>query len=495
MLGTLSMVLASTIVNVAIPDIMGSFGMDQSQAQWLATGFLAAMTATMLANAWAVESFGQRGTYIAAMVVFIVASIIGGIAPNEYVLIFSRVVQGAMAGIIQPLAMITIFQVFPEEERGRGMGIYGLGVIIGPALGPALGGVLVDIFSWRAVFFIALPSCLLAVFMGLLFLPERLGSGRRPNFDWTGFALLTVALTSLLWAFSNGQRLGWSSGLILFLLWGGVAAAVAFVFWQLHNPKPLLNLRVYTSYGFVCGSLLSFALGAALFGTTYLIPLFVQEVQGFTATWAGLVIMPAGLVMAAIFPLAGYLSDRAPAHQPIIAGLLFLALSCFLMARADVNAGFWLLAFWIVLSRLGLGLMMPPIGAGSLRTLPMPMLPQGSGAINFARQLGGAFGVNLMSVALARRTEFHTEALAQEVTAASRIGQDALTQLEAIYARTGVPETLQPAAALEFLGRMIHLQGYTRGFQDTFIILGFVFVLALLPAWLMGKAPRAPARG
>src|SRR3546814_135110 len=160
MMGTIATILTATIVNVALPDIMGAFGMGQDKAQLLSTGFLAAMTGTMLLNAWMVEAFGQRATFMLAVTVFIVASVIGGLAPAEGVLILARVLQGGAAGILQPLAMQVIFQVFPPEKRGSAMGIYGIGVVLAPALGPTLGGIMVDSFSWRYVFFMSVPFCL-----------------------------------------------------------------------------------------------------------------------------------------------------------------------------------------------------------------------------------------------------------------------------------------------------------------------------------------------
>lgn len=490
MLATFAMVLASTIINVAIPSIMGAFGIDQTQAQWLSTGFLAAMTAAMLCNAWAVATFGARKVYIAALGAFAMAAIMGGLAPNETVLIFSRVVQGAAAGVIQPLAMIIIFQVFPPHQRGRGMGIFGLGVVLGPALGPVIGGLLVDAFSWRAVFYLVLPACFAGMAMGYYFLPDRDPNVRRPSFDWIGFVLLVTALATLLWALSNGQRYGWESDLILGSLALGIATAVAFVWRQLRNPEPLLDMRVYASFGFILGSILAFTLGAALFGSTYLIPLFVQEIQGLTPTAAGVLLLPAGLVMAFMAPIAGRLSDRDGVHVPIMWGFAMIALSMFLTAQADARTGFWMLLFWIVLSRIGLALVMPSITTGSMRFLDMAMLPQGSGALNFIRQLGGAFGVNLVAVGLDRRIEFQLATLKDEVTGAGAATRDLLSGIEAILVRIGIPDGQRSGLALDFLERMIYLQGYTKGFQDSFFLLGVFFSVVLVPAWLLGRATR-----
>ncbi|RPJ44657.1 MAG: MFS transporter, partial [Betaproteobacteria bacterium] len=204
MLGTISAVLTTTSVNVAIPDIMGAFGIGQDRAQWLSTGTLAAMTVGMLLNAWLMQSFGQRNVFVGSLAVFIGALLLAGFAPNENVLIFSRIVQGAVAGILQPLAMYTLFRVFPPEQRGAAMGFFGMSVILGPAIGPTLGGVLIDLFNWRFIFFVPMVVSVLAILIGSLFLPGREGSGERVRFDGTGFVLLSVAIATMLTALSNG---------------------------------------------------------------------------------------------------------------------------------------------------------------------------------------------------------------------------------------------------------------------------------------------------
>ncbi len=490
MMGTISMVLTTTIINVAIPDIMGAFGISQDQAQWLSTGFLAAMTATMLLNAWAISAFGQRNTYVGALVIFIFASIMGGLSPNHSVLIISRVLQGAMAGLIQPLAMLTIFQVFRPEERGSAMGIYGIGVVLAPALGPTLGGLLVDNFDWRAVFFVALPFCIIGIFLAPFFMIPKESKKQPISLDWSGFLLLSLFLVFLLYGLSNGQRLGWDhanvqSSLLLSIIFG-----LSFMWRETHTSDPLLDVRIFTIRRFAAGSGVAFIYGAGLFGSTYLLPLFVQNIQGFTPTASGILLMPAGLALGLIFPLAGRLSDRLSPDMLIIPGLVFFSYSCFLLAHGDVNTPFWTMAMWIVMGRVGLGLVLPPLNARSVASLPPEWFAQGAGAINFMRQLGGAFGVNLLSIILDRRTFFHNEWLAQTQTHASSITLETLNQLRTIFAHAGVAENLQVPAAYHFLAKMVASQGGTRGFQDGFLIVAFLFLSAIIPARIMGSSAR-----
>ena len=395
MVATIAVVLSTTIVNVAIPDVMGAFGISQVQAQWLSTGFLAAMTATMLLTDWADKAFGQRATMVGALAIFMAGSVLGGIAPNENILTIARVIQGAAAGVVQPLAMILLFQVFPPQQRGAAMGIFGIGVVLAPALGPWIGGLLIDSFSWHYVFFLGIPFAIIGMVLANLFLPGRMQSGPRPGFDWGGMALLCTFLGTLLNGLTNAQRQGWTSDPILAQFAIATLAAIAFIWWEIRTAKPMLDLRLFANIPFAAASLVSFIMGAGLFGSTYLVPLFVQTIQGLTPTQAGLLLMPSGFILVLIFPIAGRLSDRLPEAYLIGAGMLIFAWSSYLSVEVSVHTTFWTLAWWTVLSRIGLGFVFPSITAASLKVLPPELVGQGSGAVNFVRQLGGAFGVRL----------------------------------------------------------------------------------------------------
>ena len=487
MLGTISAVLTTTTVNVAIPDIMGAFGIGQDRAQWLSTGALAAMTIGMLLNAWLISHYGQRRTFVGALCIFIVALLVAGMAPNESVLIGCRIVQGMVAGVLQPLSMYTLFRVFPPHQRGAAMGWFGMSVILGPALGPTLGGVMIEHFNWRAIFYMAVPVAAVAAVLGSLFMPEREEETARTRFDWTGFTLLTAALASLLVALSNGQREGWHSDYILALFAVAALGGAAFLVWELKTLQPLVDLRVLANGQFTAAAAVACLFGAGLFGTTYLVPLFVQTVQGYTPLAAGILLMPAGLMLGLFMPFSGYLSDRLPARVLIISGLVCFILSSYWLASVDVNSAFWTVAGCVVLSRVGLGLIKPALNVTALRSLRPELLGQGAGMINFARQVGGAFGVNLLSIMLDRRTFFHSDALTSVQTAANSGTAEMLRAMQALLAQAGVPPDMQMSGALHYLGRMVYAQAYTMGFRDSFLITAVVFTLGLIPAWIMGR--------
>lgn len=487
LLGTISAMVTTTSVNVAIPDIMGAFGMGQDRAQWLSTGALAAVTVAMLVNAWLIRSFGERKTFVGALAIFIAALLLAALSPNESVLIFSRIVQGAVAGVLQPLAVYTLFRVFPREEKGRAMGLFGIAVILGPAFGPTFAGLLIDWFNWRYIFYIAIPLSTAGMLLGSLFMPEREEAGARERFDWTGFALLALALTCLLTALSNGQREGWNSNYVLSLLAIGAAAGAAFLVWEWRIEEPLVDLKVLVNGRFAAAASVAFIMGVGLFGSVYLVPLFVQMVQGYTPLTAGLLLMPPGLVMGALMPVGGYLSDRLPAQWLIMTGLLCFAVSCYWFGSADANSPFWTLVWWVVLGRIGLALINPSLNSAALRALDIGSLGQGAGMINFFRQLGGAFGVNLLSVVLDRRTSFHSNALASVETPANNATAELLRIMQDVLVQGGVSPDLVMPGALHFLNRMVYAQAYTLGFRDSFLICAIVFTLALIPAWIMSR--------
>lgn len=491
MIATIAVVLSTTIVNVAIPAVMGAFGISAVQAQWLSTGFLAAMTATMLLADWANRAHGLKRSMIAALAAFALGSILGGLAPNAGILTLARVIQGAAAGVVQPLSMILLFQVFPADRRGSAMGIFGIGVVFAPAVGPWIGGLLIDAFDWRYVFYLGLPFAALGAALSVLFLPGRDPSEDPPGFDWGGLAFLAGFMGPLLNGLTNAQRLGWGSDPILLQFALATLAGAGFLWWEWRSPKPMLDLRVFTQPAFVAASVVSFIMGAGLFGSTYLVPLFVQTIQGLTPTQAGLLLMPSGFALVLVFPIAGRLSDRISPPAMIGGGMALFALSCWLMAAVDIDTGFWTLAWWTVISRIGLGFVFPSLSAGSLRGLPRALMGQGSGAVNFIRQLGGAFGVNLLAVFMERRTMLHADAMAATQTSDNPATMQFLGTVARLAHAGGLPDSQLSPAASAFLGQTILAQANITAFRDGFLLVALVFLIALLPTWVMHRYRRA----
>lgn len=494
MVGVVAMVLSMTTVNVAVPDVMGAFGIGQDMAQWMSSAFSATMTFGMLLSAWIVGVLGERRTFIIALVVFSGGAVLGGSAPNEDVLIFARVLQGFSSGVGQPLVMAIIFSVFPPERRGMAMGTFGLGVVFAPAIGPTLGGLMIEFFSWRYVFYVALPFCLLAAILGSLFMPTQPLPKTLPRFDWLGFGLVGAALFGIMTGFANGQSEGWSSDTIMLRLVGGTVAAILFVLWELHTDRPLLDVRMFANSQFASAGIVALIFGACMMGSTYLVPVFVQTTQGFTPLVSGLMMMPAGLMLAVIFPVAGRMADVLPPALMIMGGLILFAIGFHFMSLADVNTVFWTLVLVTMISRLGLGFINPSLNASSLKVLPPDKVRQGAGATNFMRQLGGALGTVSFVAVLETRGAFHAEALTATQDYANHATDRLMHQVETLLKTVGLTERLRHYSALDYLGTVVHAQSQTLAFQDTFMVVGGVTLLALLPAYILSRSQRRDMR-
>jgi len=407
MLGTVSTITAATIVNVAFPALIAEFHVGHDSLQWVAAGFLGAMTTTMLATAWLVETYGQRRTFIAALAIFLASSALGAASFSPEVLIASRVLQGAAAGILQPLAMIALFEVFPPERRGSAMGLFGLGIVLVPAVGPSIGGILLESFGWRSIFLLPLPFCLAGLALGWRFLPGRHGAGPGTRFDRVGFALLATGLACLLNVPVVGHRAGWVSLPLVAIGSLTLSLLAGFIAWEFRVPAPLLALRLFAGRGFRATALVALAYGLGLFGTTYLIPVFVQDVAGYSPSRAGALLIIPGFGLAITIALAGRWTDRIEPRRIVIAGLALFALSSLLLAFAGRATGFAVLGLWLLIGRIGLGMIIPALSVAAVQALDERYIAYAASSVNFVRQLGGAIGVNLLAVLLEWRLGVH----------------------------------------------------------------------------------------
>ena len=493
MLGAMTMVLTQTTVNVAFPDIMGAFGIGRDQAQWLSSGFFAAMTAGMLISAWLTSIFGERAVYIVCLAIFLVGSAASGVAPNTETLMLGRLSQGVAAGIIQPLAMALTFKVFPPERRGTAMGLFGMGIVFAPAMGPTLGGVVIDLFNWRYIFFLTVPTIVLAMLLGAFFMPTRKRPKRLPPFDLAGFSLICFSLFCLLFALGSGNRMGWVSDEIVLLFTAAAIGVAAFIIWELYTPQPLMNLTLFRNLRFTSAAILAFCVGGVFLTSTFLIPLFVQSIQGYTPLRAGLLLMPGGLSLLILFPLAGRISDSLPAHVILIGGLIFFILAFAQLSTVDVNTPFWTFVYFTLFIRIGLGFTMPVVNGTALKALDSDQVNQGSGMINFLRMLGAAIWLNLIIAHLDARVPFHSGALTASQTAANQTSQEMLFAVKSLLSEAGLAETVQTSGALHYLGQVIFAQASTLGFQDAFLSLAVLAAVGLAPAWFLSRTEKQVA--
>ena len=410
MIGTVASIMASTIINVAVPDMSHVFGLGQERAQWLSAGFMGAMTLSMLTTPWLLERYGYRHTYTAAVVLLMAGGIVGGFSPWFDLVLAMRVVEGLAAGVLQPIPAIVVLHAFGAGERGKAMGIFGFGVVLAPALGPSIGGILVEAFGWRSIFFVVTPFCLLALAMAQRYLPIGAPGGAPISksggrLDVVGLGLIAIAVLALLNGMVNLH--GATLDLGLALLACSVVATIGFIVHQRRGARPLMALALFDHRAFAMGGTVAFIYGMALFGSTYLVPVFMQEALHLPPSQAGAVLLPAGLVLALTIPVAGRFADRIAVSRMVSAGLVLLAASFFLMLGVGTATSLALITLWAVVGRLGLGMIMPSLNLGSMQGVPNTLIAQGSSTVNFLRQLGGAVGIGLVGNVLEWRLRRH----------------------------------------------------------------------------------------
>ena len=461
MVGTMAAIMSSTIINVAVPDMSRHFGLGQERAQWVASGFMIAMTVSMLTTPWLLARYGYRRTYVGTMLLLLAGGIVGGFSSSFALLLGARVAEGLAAGVVQPIPVIIIMRAFEPHEQGRASGIFGMGVVLAPAIGPSVGGVLVDLFGWRSIFFMVIPFCLVSLWLAYRYVPGTAPGGVAANrqgatLDWRGLLLGGTGTLCLL----NGMvALHGSDPLQASVLLAGAALALLlFVLWQRRmsstGREPLMNLALFQHRQFAMGSIVAFIYGTALFGSTYLLPVYMQIALGLSPSYVGSILLPAGLVLAVTIALVGRLADRQPTYLLVSIGLALLALSFALMLTVGLDTAIWVLVAWAILGRLGLGFILPSLNLGALRKLHKHQISQGSSAINFVRMLGGSIGVSLCGIVLEWRLAAHGDVLTRSASSPQRLA----------------------------------------AFNEVFLMLATLCALALLAAWRLRDAPAVASK-
>ncbi|WP_230976844.1 DHA2 family efflux MFS transporter permease subunit [Pseudothauera rhizosphaerae] len=395
--GTVAAVLSTTSFNVAIPALVAHFGLGQERIQWSITGFMGAMTVAMLPTPWLLERFGFRRCFLAAIAVLAAASVAGSLSPSIGFMVTMRVVQGLAAGLLQPLGTLAVLRLFPAHRQGKASGILGFGIILAPAVAPALGGLLLDHYGWPAIFWINLPFCLVAGVAALYLLPVAGERTPRP-FDWPGVGMLAVATVCTIESVSSLHHSGLGSPWTWLPAAGAVAGFACFVRHSMRTPAPVVHPELFADRPFAMGSIVSFAYGFGFYASTYLIPVFMQTALGYSATQAGAILLPAGLVLAVCMPLAGHLADRHHPQRVTLTGLAVFGVSFVLLAIFGGGIAHGELIAVTVLGRVGLGLILPSLNLAALRGLAPHQLGQSSAVITYARQLGGVMGVAVAAV-------------------------------------------------------------------------------------------------
>jgi DHA2 family multidrug resistance protein len=491
-MATFMEVLDTSIANVSLPHIAGGLSAGVDESTWILTSYLVSNAIVLPMSGWFSNLMGRKRFYMTCVAVFTISSFLCGLAPNLGALILFRVLQGLGGGGLQPSEQAILADTFPPAKRGMAFAIYGMAVVVAPAIGPTLGGFITDNYSWRWIFYINVPIGIISLLLTsrLISDPPHLNDQRKRTFsiDYIGLGLLALGLGALQVVLDKGQRDDWfESHFIVILTAIAVAALVAVIFWEWHHDHPIIELRLFRDRSFATANVLMFTLGFVLWGTTLLIPLFVQTLMGYPAEQAGLVLMPGGLLIIALLPLVGRMLARTDPRPMMVFGFCMLAAAMFYMSHFDLQLSFGNVVFARLIQGGGMAFLWVPINTVAYSYLPREKNNAASGLINLARNVGASMGISYVTTMLDRRAQFHQDRLAAHLDPANpRLQQMLHGTTAALRAHSG-PRALQQAYAL--LQFNVQRQAAMLSYIDNFRILAIVS-LCLIPLVLLVKKPR-----
>lgn len=437
MLGLIMAIIDSTIVNVALPTIGGNLGATIDEVAWVATGYILANVVIMPLNGWLTAMLGRKMFYATSLALFTVASFLCGTAHSIWLLVFYRIIQGIGGGALQPTAQAILFETFPVAQRGAAMAIFGMGAMVGPAIGPTLGGWIVDNANWPLIFYINIPIGIVAFIMTMAFIPDpKYISKPKGGIDWVGLGLLTAGLASLQFVLEQGERDDWfQSQTILLFSAISAGAIVVFIAKTLRDKHPLVDLSVFKFRSFTVGSFLGVIMGFGLFGTSLVLPLFFQNMLGFTAFDTGLALAPGALATAVSMLIAGRILNRIDGRWSIVFGTLLFAWSTWLLGGLSTQAGYWDVFWPRIVQGFALGFLFVPLTTISLSDVPVPKMAGATGVFTLLRQLGGSLGIAILTTLLTHQTAVAWNDLAGGVTQTHGQSVGALTGIVAQQAQ------------------------------------------------------------
>ena len=486
MFGTLLVVLNSTGINIAFPQMMRDFNVSADQIQWAMTSYMLAMAVAMPTLGRLTDLLGYRKLFLICLFLFIISSLLCAIAWNLASLVFFRVFQGIGAGLIMSLSMAFLFYIYPDDQRGAAMGAFGIGVSFGPVVGPVMAGYLTDYFSWRAVFYINFPLGLISLASAIRLIPE-IGERRPSPMDYKGLITLSVFLTAFLLALSHGPQKGWDSGYILLLFTVALLSLFFFLWAEFSMKEPLIDLNLYRNLNFSIGSLIGGFFGLSLMSSIFLVSLFVQDLLGYTPREAGLMMAPGAIVMGVGMLFSGKLSDRWNPRIVLVTGLILLMVSSYWLTYLNLQASAELVVAMMVFRNLGLSIAWSPLMAISVNTLSKEQVGMGTGLLNIVRQgIGGSLGVALGASILVSRHRFHTLERVKELKDLSW-NEEASDILRFLTNGATGEKSSDFSSLVVAQGETIFKQTEAVAYYDCFMVITFISLLAIVPAFFLRR--------
>jgi len=489
MIGTFMAVLDATIVDVALPKIMATFGINVDQVKWVATAYLLVVAVMLPTSGWIADHFGYKRTYAFSLFLFTFGSLLCSLSWNESALIIFRIVQGAGAGLMMPVGLAIVTREFPPEKRGVALGFWSIAAAASVSLGPTMGGYLIDNFAWHSIFDVNVPIGLFGVLATLIIQREYKTDKKKP-FDFLGFVSVAVFLSFLLIALSDGNSAwntgGWTSGFILSCFGLSFIGFVVFLIVEFNIKFPLIELRLLKNFNFGFANLILFIFGMGMFGSTFILPLYLQNGLGYTAFQSGSLFLPIGLIQGFMAPIAGRMSDKINPKIPALFGIILLSFSLLINRNLSLFSETQNIMLSLYLRGMGMGFIFTPLSAIALSEIPREKMAQASGLFNVLRQIGGSFGVAIMGTLLTNRTIYHMTLYGQAIGKYSSSAQHVVTDLSR-YTQHAVGGTMELSLkrAQALVQYHMSLQAFVSAVDDDFFIAAVITFCCVIPILLL----------
>jgi len=493
MFGTFMAVMDISVVNVSLPHMMGTFNEDISTITWVATGYAIAQIITATMAGWWSTLLGRKRLYLISLGIFIVGSILAGTARTFNQMLVYRVIQGMGGGGLVPVALSIMREAFPARQQGMAMAIYGMGVVLAPAVGPILGGWLTDEYGWPWIFYINVPISVPAAILAMAFIqdPPYLKRGIR-KIDWPGIILLSVALTSMQTVMERGQQEDWfESHWIVAGTAITVAGLIALVAWELHVKEPVINMRLFRNAALAAGSSIGLIFGVALMGTTFILPQFTQTLLGYPAFQSGMVLVPRALSLFVLMPVAGWLFRFLDARLMVLIGIGMLFWSYHDLARLSLDVGYWNLVPMLVILGAGMPFMFVTLTATSLSTIRPQDMTDASSLYTLTRLVGGNIGYALTATLVADFGQIHRADLVKNISGLNIAFQTFHGGAVSGLVRQGFDPVGAQNAANAVANALVNRQAAMLAYNDTSWWMGAMFLVLVPLLLLLPGKPRA----
>ncbi len=494
-LATFMEVLDTSIANVALPHIAGSLSAGQDESTWVLTSYLVSNAIVLPLSGWLSSIVGRKRFYMGCVALFTISSFLCGFAPNLPALIIFRILQGAGGGGLQPSEQAILADTFPPAKRGMAFAVYGIAVVMAPAIGPTLGGWITDNYSWRWIFFVNIPVGILSLVLTSRLIQDPPYFRRRKlsetKIDYIGLGFVALGLGALQIVLDKGQRDDWfESNFILILAIISAASLVFVIWWEWRHKDPIIDLHLFSDRTFAVSNLLMFMLGFALLGSTLLLPLFLQTLMGYTAELSGMALSPGGFVIMVCMPIVGWLLSRYDARYLLLFGLAMLSFSLFHMTNFNLQIDFRTAVLARMLQAVGLAFLFVPINTSAYAYLPREKNNAASGLMNLARNIGGSVGISFVTTMLDRRAQKHMSDLMSHLSSSNAQFQATLRGMAQQFVSHGASPADAQRQAYAMIQNAVQRQATMLSYLDNFHILGYA-ILAMIPMVFLMKKTRS----